>query len=119
MKADSALKRLKAGAAFDAIAKAESDDPGSKASGGDLGSFDRGRMVKEFEDAVFSAEPGSLVGPVKTAFGWHVIQVVGRTAGRTQPIFEVSSMIRQRLIDQRTADEARRAARDLSDRLRT
>ena len=118
MKADSALKRLKAGAAFDAIAKAESDDPGSKASGGDLGSFDRGRMVKEFEDAVFSAEPGSLVGPVKTAFGWHVIQVVGRTAGRTQPIFEVSSMIRQRLIDQRTADEARRAARDLSDRLR-
>jgi peptidyl-prolyl cis-trans isomerase D len=117
-KADSALKRLRAGAAFEAVARTESDDPGSKASGGDLGSFDRGRMVKEFEDAAFGAEPGALVGPVKTAFGYHIIQVIARTGERTQPIFEVASMIKQRLIDQRTTDEARRVARDLSDRLR-
>ena len=117
-KAESALKRLKGGADFEAVAKAESEDPGSKASGGDLGSFDRGRMVKEFEDAAFGAEPGALVGPVKTPFGYHVIQVLSKTGERAQPIFEVSSMIRQRLIDQRTTDEARRVARDLSDRIK-
>ncbi len=117
-KAESALKRLTGGAEFETVAKAESEDPGSKASGGDLGSFDRGRMVKEFEDAAFGAEPGAIVGPVKTAFGYHVIQVLSKTGERTQPIFEVSSMIRQRLIDQRTTDEARRVARDLSDRIR-
>ena len=117
-KAESAIKRVKAGADFETVAKAESDDPGSKASGGDLGSFDRGRMVKEFEDAAFGAAPSAIVGPVKTPFGYHVIQVVAKTGERTQPIFEVSAMIRQRLVDQRTTDEARRVARDLSDRVR-
>jgi peptidyl-prolyl cis-trans isomerase C len=43
--------------------------------GGDLGYFTRNKMVKEFEDAAFSAKKGDIVGPVKTQFGWHIIKV--------------------------------------------
>lgn len=116
-KADAALARLRKGADFAALAKAESEDPGSKESGGSLGSFPRGRMVKEFEDAAFAAAPGTLAGPVKTPFGWHVIRVEGKTPERVQPLFEAAPAIRSRLTEQRAAEEARRLAQELSDRL--
>ncbi len=54
--------------AFADLAKANSQDPGSAAQGGDLGSFARGAMVKPFEDAVFAAKVGDIVGPVQTRF---------------------------------------------------
>ena len=116
-KAEAAVKKLKAGADFAALAKAESEDPGSKESGGDLGSFGRGRMVKEFEDAAFGANVGEVVGPVKTPFGFHVIKVSARSAERVQPLFEVASAIRAQLEEQRAADESRRLARELADRV--
>jgi len=116
-KAEAAVKKLKAGADFAALAKAESDDPGSKANGGELGSFGRGQMVKEFEDAAFAAAPKQIVGPVKTAFGYHVIQVEEKTEPRVQPLFEVAPAIRARLLDQRAADEARRQGRDLAEKV--
>lgn len=116
-KADTAVSRLKGGADFAALARAESEDPGSKDSGGDLGPFSRGRMVKEFEDAAFDAAQGEIVGPVKTPFGFHVIQVTGRSAERVQPLFEVAATIRARLEEERAGDEARRLARELSDRV--
>ena len=116
-KADSAVKRLKGGADFAALAKAESEDPGSKASGGDLGAISRGRMVKEFEDAAFGAAQGDIVGPVKSPFGFHVLQVTARSAERVQPLFEVSASIRGRLEEARAGDEARRLARELADRV--
>ena len=55
------------------LAKKYSDCP-SKRSGGDLGWFGRGMMVKEFEDAAFNAQKGATVGPVKTQIGWHLIK---------------------------------------------
>ncbi|HYN42239.1 MAG TPA: SurA N-terminal domain-containing protein [Thermoanaerobaculia bacterium] len=116
-KADSAVKRLKGGADFAALAKAESEDPGSKASGGELGGISRGRMVKEFEDAAFGAAQGDIVGPVKSPFGFHVLQVTGKGAERVQPLFEVSASIRARLEESRAGDEARRLARELADRV--
>lgn len=116
-KADSAVKRLKGGADFAALAKAESEDPGSKDSGGELGAVARGRMVKEFEDAAFGAAQGDVVGPVKSPFGFHVLQVTGRSAERVQPLFEVSASIRGRLEEERAGDEARRLARELADRV--
>jgi peptidyl-prolyl cis-trans isomerase C len=70
------LKRLKAGEDFAVIAKAESADSVSAAAGGDLGTaFKRGQMVKPFEDAAFSLQPGQLSDPVKTQFGYHIIRV--------------------------------------------
>ncbi len=112
-RADAAARKLKAGADFAALAKAESEDPGSQASGGDLGTFGRGQMVKEFEDAAFAAAPGAIVGPVKTPFGYHVIQVLEKMPERVQPIFEVAAGIRARLTEQKAAETARQQARDL------
>jgi len=76
-RAQALLDKVKANpASFAAVAKAESDDPGSKNEGGDLGFFGRGAMLPEFEDAVFAASaPGLIPNLVKTEFGFHVIRL--------------------------------------------
>ena len=116
-KAEAAVRRLRGGADFAALAKAESDDPGSKTSGGDLGSFPRGRMVKEFDEAAFGAKEKEIVGPVKSSFGYHVIQVLEKTGERVQPLFEVSPAIRARLQGDRARDEAKRIAQGLTEKV--
>ncbi len=70
--------RARAGQSFAALAATYSKDPGNAQKGGDLGWFGKGRMVKEFEQASFNARVGDLVGPVRTAFGMHVIKITGR-----------------------------------------
>lgn len=62
---------------FEDAAKKYSSCPSGK-SGGDLGFFRKGMMVKEFENAAFSLEPGKISNPVKTQFGWHLIKVIER-----------------------------------------
>lgn len=62
---------------FDYYAKTYSKCPSGQ-NGGDLGYFGRGQMVKEFEDAAFNAEPGKVIGPVQTQFGWHLIMVTDK-----------------------------------------
>jgi hypothetical protein len=74
-KALDVLKRVRAGEDFAALAKQFSDDPGSKEQGGDLGYFDRGRMVAEFDKTVFSLEPGQVGDLVETRFGFHIIKL--------------------------------------------
>lgn len=74
-KAEDLRKQIVAGANFDELAKKESDDTGSGARGGDLGSFGRGQMVPEFDQAAFSAKVGELTPVVKTQFGYHIIKV--------------------------------------------
>lgn len=67
---------LESGKSFKALAIKYSEDPSVKKNFGNLGSVPRGKMVKPFEDAVFAMrEPGSLSGPVKTRFGYHIIQL--------------------------------------------
>ncbi len=65
---------------FGEAARRHSADEGNRDEGGDLGWFDRGRMVAPFEEAAFGAVPGEVVGPVETAFGMHLIQVIDRRA---------------------------------------
>jgi peptidyl-prolyl cis-trans isomerase D len=78
----------KPGADFAALARADSDDEGSKAGGGDLGWIAHdGGMVKPFEDAVFAMKAGEVSAPVRTEFGWHVIQLREVKAGQ-QTSFE-------------------------------
>ena len=67
------LERLKKGEKFSAIAKGVSICP-SKKRGGDLGTFGRGQMVKEFEKVAFTLDKGQISGIVKTQFGYHIIK---------------------------------------------
>ena len=79
-KAQEIRKKLVDGADFAATAKAESDDSGSGANGGLLGTFPHGQMVPQFEQAVFSIPVGQISEPVKTQFGYHIIRVEARTS---------------------------------------
>ncbi|HEY4589192.1 MAG TPA: peptidylprolyl isomerase, partial [Thermoanaerobaculia bacterium] len=112
-----AKKKLEGGADFAAVAREYSDDTASKANGGDLGWFGRNKMVKEFEDAAFNAQPHKLVGPVKSSFGYHLIEVLDKQPGGTQPFEQVKEMIRARLTAERARDLASAKAKDLASRL--
>jgi len=79
------------------VAKQYSSDPGSKDKGGSLGSFPKGRMVPEFDKVAFSIKPGTVSVPVKSQFGWHVIEVTKKTPGSTKTFEEAKSMIEQSL----------------------
>ena len=70
-------EKIQEGEDFAEIARIHSNCP-SKAQGGDLGKFGPGMMVKEFDEVVFSADVNSLQGPVKTQFGYHLLEVTGR-----------------------------------------
>ena len=79
---DGLLKQIRAGGDFAALAKQYSEDPGSKASGGELTEFTRGQMVPEFEAAAFSMTNNQVSDVVTTQFGYHIIQSLGRTAAK-------------------------------------
>ena len=68
---------IEAGTSFADAAKANSTCP-SSAEGGDLGKFGPGQMVPEFDKAIFSGDVGVLYGPIKTQFGYHLIDITGR-----------------------------------------
>lgn len=68
---------IEAGSDFAQIAKEHSSCPSSR-DGGNLGTFGRGQMVKEFDDVVFSAPVNVVQGPVKTQFGYHLLEVTSR-----------------------------------------
>lgn len=88
-------EKIAKGEDFATLAKAESDDTGSGANGGDLGgAFGKGKMVPQFDQAVFSLPIGELSQPVKTQFGYHLIQVQERGA---KPFEEVKPEIERRL----------------------
>jgi peptidyl-prolyl cis-trans isomerase C len=74
-KAQDLRQKIQGGMDFGELAKVESDDTGSGAKGGDLGSFKHGQMVPSFEEAAFKLKPGELSEPVKSQFGYHLIQV--------------------------------------------
>ncbi len=71
-------QQIEKGADFAALAKQHSSCPSGR-SGGDLGTFGPGQMVPEFDKVVFSAPIGKVQGPVKTQFGYHLLEVTSRT----------------------------------------
>ena len=91
---------------FAALAAQYSKDLSNAKRGGDLGSFGRGRMVKEFEDAAFALKAdGDISDPVKTRFGWHIIERTGREEGNVQPYDQVKSQIKVKLVSDSRRDK--------------
>jgi len=82
------------------VAEKYSTDTTTKDNGGSLGAFPKGRMVPEFEKVAFSIKPGTVSMPVKTQWGWHVIEVTKKTPGSTKTYEESKSMIEQYLKSQ-------------------
>ena len=102
-KAEGILKQIQAGANFADLAKKNSDDPGSKDKGGELGFAQRGTMVPEFDNAIFTQNIGDT-RIVKSQFGYHIVQVEERQAAHAQDLNEVRPTIQATLIRQKSAD---------------
>jgi len=107
--------RLQEGADFTALAREFSEDPGSAAVGGDLGSSRRGEFVRPFEEAVFSLEEGEVSGIVETRFGYHLIQLLEKKGDTAHPrhiliVFDRSSLDRE--ASRKKLEEIRQAVLD-------
>ena len=112
-KAEDVLKQARAGGDFAELAKKFSEDTDSAKNGGDLDYFGRGRMVPEFDQAVFAMQPGTISDLVKTQYGYHIIKLVDKKNATTRPLAEV----RQQLTDQLAYQRAQAQAADLAQNL--
>lgn len=95
-KIEDLLKRARGGEDFAELAKEYSEDPGSKAQGGEY-VFGRGRMVKEFEDAAFSLEDGKTSDVVQTQYGYHIIKLSERIPAETKSFADVKDDLKKNL----------------------
>ena len=92
--------KLDKGADFAKMAMENSDCP-SKAKGGDLGFFQRGQMVKPFEEAAFALKPGEMSGIVETQFGYHIIKCQEKKGASTLAFADIKEKLRNKLKDDR------------------
>ena len=107
--AKAVIADLKKGSDFAAIAKDKSNDPGTKATGGDLGWFTKDEMVPEFAEATFKLQKGQYTeAPIKTQFGYHVILLVDRRTAPPPTMEEarpqVVALLQRELIDQKVKE---------------
>jgi peptidyl-prolyl cis-trans isomerase D len=112
-KAEDLLKQARAGADFADLARKYSEDDASAKNGGDLDYFGRGRMVPEFDQAVFAMTPGQISEPVKTQYGYHIIKLADRKNATTRTLTEV----RQQIMDQLAYERAQAQTSDLAQTL--
>ena len=94
---------------FAELAKEYSVDPSAQSNGGDLGFFEKSKMVPPFAEAAFALKAGEVSQPVKTRFGWHIIQTLEHKAGSLRPFSEV----KQQLIDSATQTYKHNARSDM------
>jgi len=109
-KAEDLVARAKKGEDFGDLARKNSEDPGSKAQGGDMPPFGRGQMVPPFEQAAFSMSPGEIRGPVKSDFGYHVIKLLAKLPAGKQTLAEATPRITSLLTQNQVKDAAERKA---------
>jgi foldase protein PrsA len=99
------LKANPSDANWTAVAKQYSVDPSSKDKGGELGYFGRGQMVAPFQDAAFGAKVGQIVGPVKSPFGYHVIQVEDKKPAQKATLASAHDQIKTQLTQQQQSQQ--------------
>ncbi len=95
-KADAIEARLKAGADFSTVAKADSAGP-TGAEGGRLGDYKRGDLPKVMEDATFGLQPGQITAPIRTKQGWLILEVTDHTKGGLAPLADVQNQIQEQI----------------------
>ncbi|HEY9012679.1 MAG TPA: peptidylprolyl isomerase [Devosia sp.] len=91
---------LDGGKDFATLAKEKSTDPSAQQNGGDLGFFGKGMMVKPFEEAAFSLQPGIVSDPVKSDFGWHVIKVEEKRMSKPPSLDQIAPQLQQQVMFQ-------------------
>jgi parvulin-like peptidyl-prolyl isomerase len=112
--ADQLYGQVSGGGDFAALAKKHSEDPGSKDSGGKL-TISKGRQVPEFDKTAFALSTREISQPVKTDYGWHIIQALTPIKKATKtPLSEVRAAIRQQLLQQKKQEEMRKWVDDTS-----
>ena len=110
-KGESLLKQIKSGADFAKLAKANSEDPGSGANGGDLGDWiTHGQMVPEFDKAIFSLKVGETSDLVKTMYGYHIVQVLAHQDAGVRTFAEVKGELTAQWKKQRVNDLVQEAS---------
>jgi peptidyl-prolyl cis-trans isomerase C len=110
---DAALSLVKGGSKFADVAKKVSEDPVSAENGGDLGYFQRGRMVPEFDTVAFSLKTNEISGVITTQFGYHILQVTGRKPAQVMPFDEVKDKLADYLKQRKGSDVTRTYVADL------
>ena len=105
-KAADLLTQARAGGDFAALAKQNSEDPGSGPTGGDLGFFERGQMVAPFDEAAFALMPGQTSEIVETQFGFHIIRLEEKQEAGAVPLTEVRPQIEQFLQGRNREEQA-------------
>lgn len=115
--ASEVLTKARAGEDFAKLAETHSQDKATAPRGGDLGFFQRGRMVKPFEDAAFALSPGGISDLVESQFGLHIIKVEENDPEKVKALTEVEAEIRTDLIQERARNKAQERARE--DRAKT
>jgi peptidyl-prolyl cis-trans isomerase D len=113
-KAQGILDQLHHGADFAKLAKENSDDPGSKDTGGELGFIKHGATVPEFDQAAFALQPGQTSGLVRSKFGYHIIQSEEKQTAHTKPLAEVKPEIQALLTRQKEAQQEQNFAQQLA-----
>lgn len=114
--ANKVLQRLKDGEDFAELAKELSKDPGSAAQGGDLGFFPQGRMVAEFNDFVFGNNVGDLSDPIKSDFGYHIIEITGEKSTLADFEEEIEAEVKsQMFVDEMGALEKKAKIKKIYD----
>jgi peptidyl-prolyl cis-trans isomerase D len=115
---DLLVQARKKGANFEDLAKKNSDDPGSKVKGGDLGWLIHGQTVPEFDKAVFSTPPGQISDLVKTEYGFHIIKVLEKENAHTKPFEEVKETLRAPYLLQKADQEAAQKGGEMATQIR-
>ena len=111
--ADAALARVNKGEPFEKVAQEVSDDPGSKARGGELPPFSKGQMTPKFEEVAFSTAPGKVSKVFETPFGFHFLKVKAKDAAKTLKLDEVKNEISAHLRRLKQGEATRLLLEDL------
>ncbi len=114
-RAEALLAEVSKGADFEKLAREKSEDRNSALKGGDLGVFDVGGMLPEFDAQVAKMKPGQISGPVRTKEGYHLIQLVDRRPAGTAPFEEVAPLIHGEAKEKVSGDERRRVWQEVAN----